>query len=83
MIEMLKDSPEVHSLEESLAILDSYRDRISRSSYACMYSTIHDLAIEGMYLNKADIAGNLAMLEDGRSFNEVVAYRGFARASDK
>ncbi len=30
-----------------------------------------------MFLNAADIAGNLAMLEDGRDFKEVMAYRGF------
>lgn len=79
MIKLIKDSPEVHSLEESLNILDSYRDRISRSSYACLYLTIHDLAIEGMYLNAADISANLAMLEDGRSFDELLAYRGFGK----
>lgn len=79
MIELIKDSPEVHSLEESLEILDSCRDRISRSAYACLYSTIHDFAIEGMFLNAADIAGNLAMLEDGRDFDEVMTCHGFKK----
>ncbi len=76
-IKLIKESPEVHSLEESLAILDSYGSAISRASYACLYSTIHDFAIENMFLNAADIAGNLAMLEDGRTFDEVMVFRGF------
>lgn len=72
MIELIKDSPEVHSLEESLAILDSYKGRISRSSYACLYSTIHNFALENMFLNASDISANLAVIEDGRDTKEVL-----------
>ncbi len=47
--------PEVNSLEESLAILKKYRNKISKDDYDNIKSVIGSHAIENEYLNEIDI----------------------------
>lgn len=47
--------PEVHSLEKSLAILDKYKDDLTKEQYENIKSNIGTHAIENIYLNELDI----------------------------
>ncbi|OCR86430.1 hypothetical protein CFT13S00388_09155, partial [Campylobacter fetus subsp. testudinum] len=47
--------PEVHSLEESLAILNKYKNELTKEQYEQNKSIICNHAIESMYANERDI----------------------------
>ncbi|RAX56218.1 hypothetical protein CCZ01_09750 [Helicobacter monodelphidis] len=47
--------PEVYSLEESLAILDKYKDRLNEEQYNAIKSVVCGHAIEDIYANEGDI----------------------------
>lgn len=47
--------PEVYSLENSLAILEKYKDELSVEQYEQHRSIICNHAIEGMFANEQDI----------------------------
>ena len=51
----MKKYPEVYSLEESLAILEKYKNKLTTEQYESINSTIRGFAIEDMYLNERDI----------------------------
>ncbi|HEF3283300.1 TPA: hypothetical protein R9A30_001733 [Campylobacter coli] len=46
---MQKQYPEVHSLEESLAILKKYKDDVNKEDYEGIKSVISNHAIESIY----------------------------------
>ncbi|PVX05072.1 hypothetical protein DDV87_08665, partial [Campylobacter jejuni] len=48
---MQKQYPEVHSLEESLAILKKYKDDLTKEQYEGIKSVICGHAIEDMFAN--------------------------------
>lgn len=62
---------EVHSLEESLAILDSYRDNLTDEQYKSIYSNICNFAIENMFANKQDII-ELIQIEKGEKTADFI-----------
>lgn len=51
----LDTTKEVSSLEESLKILEKYKDQISDKSYKNIRSTIGSYAIENIYVNEKNI----------------------------
>lgn len=48
-LKMQKQYPEVHSLEESLAILKKYKDDVNKEDYEGIKSVISNHAIESIY----------------------------------
>lgn len=52
---MQKQYPEVHSLEESLAILKKYKDDLTKEQYKGIKSVICGHAIESIYCNELTI----------------------------
>ena len=65
--------PEVHSLEESLAILDKYKDDLTEEQYKAIRSNIGSFAIEGMFLNQRNIIDNIKILKDEMTADEIIA----------
>ena len=59
MLKLVKKAPELHSLEESLAVLNKYRKDISKETYGLACDIIKDNAIEHLCLNEADITAIL------------------------
>lgn len=59
VLNIVKNAPEVHSLEESLSILEKYRDKIPSYSYGIAASIIKNNAIEDLYLNETAITAIL------------------------
>lgn len=59
MIRIVRNAPEVHSLEESLSILEKYRDQIPSYSYGIAASIIKNNALENLYLNETAITAIL------------------------
>jgi len=51
----IQDYPEVYSLDESLAILDKYKNDLTIEQFNNIRSTIHNFAIENMFANERDI----------------------------
>lgn len=65
--------PEVHSLKESLAILDKYKDDLTKKQYEAIRSNIGSFAIEGMFLNQRNIIDNIKILKGEMTANEIIA----------
>ena len=59
VLNIVKNAPEVHSLEESLSILEKYRDKIPSYSYGIAASIIKNNAFEDLYLNETAITAIL------------------------
>ncbi|RDU60563.1 hypothetical protein [Helicobacter marmotae] len=66
--------PEVHSLEGSLAILESYRDNLTDVEYKNIHSNICNFAIEDMHLNELDIIHNIQIITNKRTADEIIAH---------
>ncbi|WP_060825139.1 hypothetical protein [Sulfurospirillum cavolei] len=47
--------PEVHSFEESVAILNKYKNQLTKEQYDSIKSNIGTHSIEDIYLNERDI----------------------------
>ncbi|KHG34112.1 hypothetical protein [Sulfurospirillum sp. MES] len=47
--------PEVYSFEESIAILNKYKNQLTKEQYENTKSVIGNHAIESIYLNERDI----------------------------
>jgi len=58
--------------EESIAILDRYRDDLSEEEYGWIYSSIATHAIERMYLGELDIIVAAAHLRGEITTEEVM-----------
>ncbi|EAK5483652.1 hypothetical protein CYU00_09105 [Campylobacter coli] len=69
---MQKQYPEVHSLEESLAILKKYKDDLTKEQYEQNKSIICGFAIENMFANEEDII-NLIKVGESHSLIEASA----------
>ena len=65
--------PEVHSLKESLAILDKYKDDLTKKQYEAIRSNIGSFAIEGMFLNQRNIIDNIKILKGEMTADEIIA----------
>ena len=65
--------PEVHSLKESLAILDKYKDDLTKKQYEAIKSNIGSFAIEGMFLNQRNIIDNIKILKGEMTADEIIA----------
>lgn len=65
--------PEVYSLEESLAILDKYKDDLTEEQYKAIRSNIGSFAIEGMFLNQRNIIDNIKILKGEMTADEIIA----------
>lgn len=65
--------PEVHSLEESLAILDKYKNELNKEQYNSINSTIHNFAIESMYANERDILNMIRVQKREITADEIIA----------
>ncbi|MCE7204781.1 MULTISPECIES: hypothetical protein [Campylobacter] len=70
---MQKQYPEVHSLEESLAILKKYKDDVSKKDYEEIKSTICGHAIEDIFANEEDIIMLVKMSAYNLSSDEILA----------
>ncbi|WP_096030463.1 antitoxin VbhA family protein [Campylobacter lanienae] len=65
--------PEVYSLKESLAILDKYKDDLTKEQYEVIRSNIGSFAIEGMFLNQRNIIDNIKILKGEMTADEIIA----------
>ncbi|TWO29120.1 hypothetical protein XK09_03895 [Campylobacter lanienae] len=65
--------PEVYSLKESLAILDKYKDDLTKEQYKAIRSNIGSFAIEGMFLNQRNIIDNIKILKGEMTADEIIA----------
>ena len=65
--------PEVHSLEESLAILDKYKDDLTKKQYEAIRSTICGHAIENMFANERDIIDMIKIAKNEKTADEIIA----------
>ncbi|MDD5786797.1 antitoxin VbhA family protein [Campylobacter lanienae] len=65
--------PEVYSLKESLAILDKYKDDLTKEQYEVIRSNIGSFAIEGMFLNQRNIIDNIKILKGEITADEIIA----------
>ncbi|EAI9929508.1 hypothetical protein C5535_08315 [Campylobacter jejuni] len=70
---MQKQYPEVHSLEESLAILKKYKDDLTKEQYEGIKSTICGHAIESIYCNELTIQLLVKKNVFGLSADEILA----------
>ncbi|EHM1375693.1 hypothetical protein KFS39_001869 [Campylobacter jejuni] len=70
---MQKQYPEVHSLEESLAILKKYKDDVSKEDYEGIKSVISNHAIESIYMNELDIIAMIKQSALKLSADEIIA----------
>ena len=64
---------EVHSLKESLAILDKYKNELNKEQYNSINSTIHNFAIESMYANERDILNMIRVQKREITADEIIA----------
>ena len=64
--------PEVHSLEESLAILDKYKEQLTQEQYERIKSTISGHAIENLYANERDVIALVEMEVKNLSGDETI-----------
>ncbi|XTO84322.1 hypothetical protein RZU89_10220 (plasmid) [Campylobacter coli] len=69
---MQKQYPEVHSLEESLAILKKYKDDLTKEQYEQNKSIICGFAIENMFANEEDIIDNVKIIKGEATANECI-----------
>ncbi|CDF65919.1 TPA: hypothetical protein RPV63_001739 [Campylobacter fetus subsp. venerealis] len=65
--------PEVHSLEESLAILKKYKDDVSKKDYEEIKSTICGHAIENMFANEKDVIDMIKIAKNEANADEIIA----------
>jgi len=65
--------PEVHSLEESMQILDKYKPRLSREDYENIAFAIRNQAHEDLYCNEDDIIGMVEIAEGKMTADEAIA----------
>ena len=65
--------PEVHSLKESLAILDKYKDDLTKEQYRAIRSTICGHAIENMFANEEDIINLIKVDKQEKTPDEIIA----------
>mgnify|MGYP003503322184 FL=1 len=65
--------PEVHSLEESLAILDKYKDDLTKEQYEQNKSIICGFAIENMFANEEDIINLIKVDKQEKTPDEIIA----------
>ena len=65
--------PEVHSLKESVAILDKYKQELTKTQYRAIRSNIGNFAIEGMHANERDIIELIQIQKGERSADEIIA----------
>ena len=65
--------PEVHSLEESLAILDKYKDELTQEQFMAIKSAIHNFAHENMYANEKDIIDAIKIVKGEATSDELIA----------
>ncbi|WP_438283414.1 hypothetical protein [Campylobacter coli] len=70
---MQKQYPEVHSLEESLAILKKYKDDLTKEQYEAIRSNIGNFAIEDMFLNEKDIINLIKVDKQEKTPDEIIA----------
>ena len=65
--------PEVYSLEESLAILDKYKDDLTKKQYEAIRSTICGHAIENMFANERNIIDMIKIAKNEKTADEIIA----------
>lgn len=65
--------PEAHSLEESLAILESYRNNLTETQYKSIRSNICNFAIEDMFANQQDIIELIQIEKGEKTADEIIA----------
>lgn len=65
--------PEVHNLEESLAILDKYKDELTQEQFMTIKSAIHNFAHENMYANEKDITDAIKIVKGIATPDELIA----------
>ena len=65
--------PEVYSLKESLAILDKYKDDLTKKQYEAIRSTICGHAIENMFANERDIINMIKIAKNEKTADEIIA----------
>ena len=65
--------PEVYSLKESLAILDKYKDDLTKKQYEAIRSTICGHAIENMFANERDIIDMIKIAKNEKTADEIIA----------
>lgn len=70
---MQKQYPQVHSLEESLAILKKYKDNLTKEQYEAIRSNIGNFTIEDMFLNERNIIDNIKIITGEATASEIVA----------
>ncbi|WP_297962349.1 hypothetical protein [uncultured Campylobacter sp.] len=64
--------PEVYSLENSLAILEKYKDELSAEQYEQNRSIICNHAIEGMFANEQDIIDLIKVDKGEKTSDEII-----------
>ncbi|HHS6700353.1 TPA: hypothetical protein ACTN8S_001853 [Campylobacter jejuni] len=83
---MANQYPEVHSLEESLAILKKYKDDLTKEQYEGIKSVICGHAIENIYCNELTIQLLVKKNVYGLSADEVLTEykeKGFVKYERK
>ena len=65
--------PEVYSLKESLAILDKYKDDLTKEQYKQNKSIICGFAIENMFANEEDIINLIKVDKQEKTPDEIIA----------
>ena len=68
----MQEYPEVHSLEESLAILKKYKGELTREQYEQNKSIICNHAIEGMFANEQDIIDLIKVDKGEKTPDEII-----------
>ena len=63
---------EVHTLEESLAILNKYKSKLTKEQYESIKSNIGSHAIESIHANERDIKMLVDMHENNLSTEEAI-----------
>ena len=64
--------PEVHSLKESLAILDKYKDDLTKEQYEAIRSTVCGHAIANMFANERDIINMIKIAKNEKTADEII-----------
>lgn len=62
----------VYSLEESIAILNKYKNKLTEKEYASIRSVIGNYAIENMFLNEDDILAGIRILQGQTTAQEEI-----------
>ncbi|WP_086286663.1 hypothetical protein [Campylobacter sp. P0085] len=65
--------PEVYSLEESLAILDKYKDDLTKEQYRAIRSTVCGHTIENMFANERNIIDMIKIAKNEKTADEIIA----------